>query len=319
LLNHATATPLAGLPPISAAPTSPGVTAATDIPAPTSTLFPTLQPTLTSTPPDSWEQGQIVYVARNASGLHDITMQAMRANAVPRLLLASQPGQQLYGPSLSPDSSKVVFYDAFGGSNGLLDVNTLAVQSFPYCNSPSFSKDGSRIICGDQGQFKFLDAGGNPVGSPLDVGFGLLPAVSPDDSDVAFSTLNGKSSSIWKISSSGGTPVELASQVAENYGPSWSPDGKQIAYQSGDGSGADDIWIMDQDGGNKQQITHFPGKFSRSPVWSPDGKWLAFVSDKDAGGSDYGDIYVASLSSRAVIQVTHTGGRVLDWRVSWAR
>jgi len=239
---------------------------------------------------------------------------------VPRLLLASKSGQQLYGPSLSPDSSKVVYYDAFGGNNGLLDVNTLAVQSFPYCNSPSFSTDGSRIICGDEGQFKFLDASGDQVGSPLDVGFGLLPALSPDGSEVVFSTMNGNSSTIWKISSSGGQAIQLPTQVAENFGPNWSPDGKWIAYQSGDGTGPDDIWIMDQAGGNKQQITHISNHFSHGPVWSPDGKWLAFVSDKDGSvGSDYGDIYVVSLHTGELVQVTHTGGRVLDWRVSWAR
>jgi len=285
----------------------------------TASLVPTSVPTQAPAPQSSWEQGRIVYIVRNDRKLNDITMQEMSANAVPRLLLPSQAGQLLYGPSFSHDSSKVVYYDANRGDDGILDVQTHLFDVFPACNSPSFSTDGSRIICGQGSQFKFLDASGKPAGT-LDVEpSSKLPALSPDGSEVAFAVLNGNSTSIWKISSSGGQAVQLASQAIENYAPSWSPDGQWIAYQSGEGVGPDDIWVMDQNGGNKQQITHIAGKFSRGPVWSPDGKWLAFISNKDASvGSDFGDVYVVSLNTGDLIQVTYTGGRVLDWRVSWS-
>jgi serine/threonine protein kinase len=292
--------------------TQPPVIPPTDRPIPASTQTPS------STPQSSWEQGQIVFVEMNASKLNDIYLMDMAADAVPRLLLSSTSKQQLYGPSLSPDSSKMVYYDANGGNNGILDVQTLTVHEFPACNSPTFSADGSQIICSGGGRFLIRNASGSQVDS-LDVGQnGWLPIWSPDGAEVAFAVINGKSSSIWKISSSGGQAVPLASEAFENYAPTWSPDGQWIAYQAGDGSGHEEIWIMDQNGGNQQQVTHTSGGWSRGPVWSPDGDWLAFVS-LTAGSvdPDFGDVFVISLHTGELVQITRTGGRVLDWRVTW--
>ena len=75
---------------------------------------------------------------------------------------------------------------------------------------------------------------------------------------------------------------------------------------------------MDRDGGNSHQITQSGGEWSRGPCWSPDGLWLAFVSSQaGSAGADLGEVFVISLITGELYQVTHTGGNVVDWRVTW--
>jgi Tol biopolymer transport system component len=59
-------------------------------------------------------------------------------------------------------------------------------------------------------------------------------------------------------------------------------------------------------------------EWSRGPVWSPDGKWLAFVSPPSGSvGIEYGDVFVISLDTGEIHQVTDTGGTVENWRLTW--
>ena len=78
--------------------------------------------------------------------------------------------------------------------------------------------------------------------------------------------------------------------------PSWSPDGKRIAFVSDRdehfidnnprGLPNYEIYVMDADGGNQQNLTNNPNSDSL-PSWSPDGKRIAFVSDRDGNREIY--------------------------------
>ena len=70
---------------------------------------------------------------------------------------------------------------------------------------------------------------------------------------------------------------QITSGAAKYYGGSWTPDGR-LVYAS-DASGNRDLWIMDQDGSNQQQLTSDAGD-NVSPVVSPDGRYIVFVSDR---------------------------------------
>jgi formylglycine-generating enzyme required for sulfatase activity/Tol biopolymer transport system component/type II secretory pathway pseudopilin PulG len=59
--------------------------------------------------------------------------------------------------------------------------------------------------------------------------------------------------------------------------PSWSPDGRRIAFAEAKA----DIWIMDADGANLQNLTNGDFKFTKSPTWSLDGTRIAFSATKD--------------------------------------
>ena len=59
--------------------------------------------------------------------------------------------------------------------------------------------------------------------------------------------------------------------------PSWSPDGTQIAFTSMRQDDLD-IWVMNADGTNPQDLTPKSPAVDDTPTWSPDGRWIAFTS-----------------------------------------
>ncbi|MEN3157989.1 amidohydrolase family protein [Alkalimonas sp. NCh-2] len=93
--------------------------------------------------------------------------------------------------------------------------------------------------------------------------------VSPDGNTLVFDLLGD----IYTIPISGGTATALTNDIAWNMQPRFSPDGKQIAFTSDQGGG-DNLWIMDLDGSNAQQVTNESFRLLNSPAWSPDGEFL---------------------------------------------
>jgi tricorn protease len=90
----------------------------------------------------------------------------------------------------------------------------------------------------------------------------------------------------------------------------WSPDGRKIAFIS-DGTGEEEIYVMDALGGGKPEQLTSGGKAMRyAPEWSPDGKRLAF-SDKDR------NLYVVTLADKKLVLAAHDARRrIRDY--AWA-
>jgi len=60
---------------------------------------------------------------------------------------------------------------------------------------------------------------------------------------------------------------QLTNNNAEDGEPDWSPDGSQIVFES-NRNGDFEIYVMDANGGNPQQLTDQPGR-DLMPVWKP--------------------------------------------------
>jgi len=109
------------------------------------------------------------------------------------------------------------------------------------------------------------------------------PEISPDGRWVTFGVqsvdvaANKKPQQIWVAPLAGGTPRPLSSQGEANQRARWSPDSRRIAYIS-DRGGNSQIWLMDADGGNQQQVTNLSTE-ADGVLFSPDGKNLLFTSE----------------------------------------
>ena len=111
------------------------------------------------------------------------------------------------------------------------------------------------------------------------------PSGSPDGKRIVFVSERDGNREIYVMDADGGNPQNLTNQPAEDWYPSWSPDGKRIAFMSlRDGHIIDvaptyEIYVMDADGGNPQNLTNNPND-DRYPSWSPDSERIVFVSQR---------------------------------------
>jgi Tol biopolymer transport system component len=103
--------------------------------------------------------------------------------------------------------------------------------------------------------------------------------------------------------------IKRLTNEGSNSSPAWSPDGTKIVFSSSR-NGDNDLYIMDREGTNQQQITDLDGN-ELVPDWSPDGESIAFLSTYEGAEG----IYVVDVSSRTISQLTHN---LVDFSPRWS-
>jgi Tol biopolymer transport system component len=128
--------------------------------------------------------------------------------------------------------------------------------------------------------------------------YGALPSFSPDGKSILFTGYATGSPEMWLMNTDGTDPHPITHTIGSGIAidgteikwsshGSFSPNGEKIAYSSTD-SGHAAIWIMNNDGSDKTQLT-FPdipyAPDANNPTWSPDsGKIVYFGGFERDGG-----------------------------------
>ncbi len=169
------------------------------------------------------------------------------------------------------------------GSDGSGRINLTSGVGFN--TSPSWSPDGSRlvfaraidtVIAGNPRPWdtiQLIDADGNNLHQLTPDSLAFDPERSPTSDFIAFV----KEAGIDRVRSDGTehTPLDIPSRGSD-LRPAWSPDGTRIAFDRlvRKNSNVRDLWVMDADGGNLNQVTQFGAE---RPVWSSDGAHLTYT------------------------------------------
>ena len=146
----------------------------------------------------------------------------------------------------------------------------------------------------------------NPPGPRHDVsidvteGTWLSLDVSPDGKEIAFDLLGD----IYTVPIGGGEAKALTTGIAWDMQPRYSPNGKWIAFTS-DRAGGDNIWIVNRDGSNPQQVTKETFRLLNSPNWSPDSELIVarkhFTAERSLGA---GEMWLYHRSGGEGLQLT---------------
>ncbi len=116
------------------------------------------------------------------------------------------------------------------------------------------------------------------------------PVWSPDGSQLALSARFNQSNynQIYLVSADGSNVEPITNTDGDNRAPTWSPDGRRIAYVYTSPNGGSDIYSMNRDGTDIQDLTQSDGGAFAYPAWSPNGARIAY----QALVGDYWNIFV---------------------------
>ena len=131
--------------------------------------------------------------------------------------------------------------------------------------------------------------------------FSLMPAWSPDQRSIAYTTYQKHNQEIIQLQLASGAKKTLVTAKSLNITPAFSPNGKLLAFASAT-EGNSDIYTLDLTTQEKAKLT-FDSSADLSPTWSPNGREIAFTSDR--GG--HPQIYRMSADGANVRRLTFDG------------
>ena len=118
---------------------------------------------------------------------------------------------------------------------------------------------------------------------------------------VVSDNLNGFHNRLVTMNYDGSARTPITPDDFNNFKPAWSPDGSKIAFSSRHGPETrEDIWVVDADGTDPQQVTAIFGQ-DTDPTWSPDGSKIAFTTNQDGNS----EIYVVNADGTGLHNITN--------------
>jgi TolB protein len=130
----------------------------------------------------------------------------------------------------------------------------------------------------------------------------MSPRVSPDNSRIAFSALDGRDGfQIKMYSLLLNRMVAFPFAAGANISPAWSPSGDQVAFSSSR-TGRSEIWVADPQGALAHRLTSFG--LDASPTWNPrTGAQIGFIS----GRTGLPQLYIMDSDGSGVQRMTDGG------------
>ncbi|MBL8147766.1 MAG: PD40 domain-containing protein, partial [Anaerolineae bacterium] len=205
-----------------------------------------------------------------------------------------------FGSVAGQSNSPIVFTSSRDGDTEIFILDPAVCDGIVDCpatqltfnavvdSDPVLSPDGSQIAFtslrdGNYELYLMNADGSGPVRLTSNSASDKDPTWSPDGRRIAFASNRTGHNEIYVINlDQCGTgadcpAAQLTASVNRSSEPAW--HGNRIAYNSFEIGPSGEIWVMNEDGSGKQQLTN-SNSIDAMPAWSPDGSEIAFLSNR---------------------------------------
>lgn len=146
--------------------------------------------------------------------------------------------------------------------------------------------------------------GANPTRITFNKIKDYMPAWSPDQRTIAFTSYRGDSAGLYLRNIYEGKET-LVSAKGTNYSAAFSPDGKKLAFCSSlSEQGNAEIYVLDLETMKTKRLT-FNSATDTAPSWSPTGREIAFTTDRLGVGNP--QIYIMDAEGSNVRKASFGG------------
>jgi serine/threonine protein kinase/Tol biopolymer transport system component len=259
---------------------------------------------------------QIAFARRRFSeGKIAIAMMIANANGSGERRLAARASNEPYEfPAWSPDGEVIVCTNGppgrEGNQRGITELRvkdgaerSLTSQKWQGVGRKVWMPDGSGLFFDaytaekQRRQIWYLPyPGGEP--RPVTIGLDHCGHISlTADLKIMLCSQQNLISDIWSLPEG---DTSRARKLSAGRGPSLAPDGR-IVYES-DFDGDRDVWMMNQDGTGRKNLTSAPGR-DGSPRVTPDGRYILFTSVRSGAP----EIWRMEIDGSNPVQLTRSG------------
>lgn len=163
---------------------------------------------------------------------------------------------------------------------------------------PDGKRCAGEVMLEGRKRIAFFDAGGKRNGLLAnESGDDADPQWSPDGKSLLFRSSRSEHWELYRGDTNGDAAKLLTFHPGNDAlgkheyggeGPArWSPDGRRIVWMRKFPDAGYDVWTMDADGSDAQNLTEAHAGNDGYPAFSPNGKWIAFDSNRDKSNEVY--------------------------------